>query len=500
MVRPQPLGVFANCYFYLIGWETESKARRLGNHLQSNGGNICAVPSDMKVVPANDTAFAVVPSTFDTSNIPPSLSQLPAVTDWWVERCLEAECCLPLSEQKLDQPFPHDPIEGFEKLTISSTGFAGIELLHLGRAVRCTGATYDETFHAQSSVLICNRANPARVEKLRLAGEFDIPVVDFSWLLDCILQQRRRPFKPYLIRTKRHSGALLDGSRSASVTASESGGSRHASARPRSIADPEIYLEEVALRRMSTSGANQRVKQQPEVMAGPFMLEEEEDEEEEEGGRNASPQDEGMDAANGLDAVGASETNHDREADEAPSEEPSGVSQPAAVAEGITPVVLEAPRSPKPVAHKPTAPQAPPVAPKRSDEEVQSKPQRRKPTRILGRAPSNVSVLSREGSVDSTASRGAAVQWPRTTSGASDNLRSLQDVDEAEESLNRQGSSESQMPQTQQLGYQDEEGQEYRAQMLAKISGEAVERRPMARAMTLGETESLAGGRALRKR
>jgi hypothetical protein len=76
----------------------------------------------------------------------------------------------------------------------------------------------------------------------------------------------------------------------------------------------------------------------------------------------------------------------------------------------------------------------------------------------------------------------------------------LQDVDEAEESLNRQGSLESQMPQTQQLGYQDEEGQEYRAQMLAKISGEAVERRPMARAMTLGETESLAGGRALRKR
>lgn len=76
------------------------------------------------------------------------------VTNWWVERCLHGKCLVNPATSVLCKPFGQFSISGmcignsavteltqpgFEDLTINSTGFTGIELLHVTKAITLFG-------------------------------------------------------------------------------------------------------------------------------------------------------------------------------------------------------------------------------------------------------------------------------------------------------------------------------------------------------------------------
>lgn len=79
------------------------------------------------------------------------------VTNWWAERCLFGKCLVDPADYALSKPFDHASITGmflelrkrlffgnadvvgFSGLTIHSTGFVGIELLHVTKVVTLMG-------------------------------------------------------------------------------------------------------------------------------------------------------------------------------------------------------------------------------------------------------------------------------------------------------------------------------------------------------------------------
>lgn len=124
------------------------------------------------------------------------------VTDMWIERCLYRKQFEEPQTSVTNTPFPQFPIAGFEAMAMCSTGFQGISLVHMSKAVKLMGATYDEFFTPKASVLLCNAVNPGH-EKLLHAQLWGIPTVKAEWLWDCIRRGESMPFGPYLVKPLR---------------------------------------------------------------------------------------------------------------------------------------------------------------------------------------------------------------------------------------------------------------------------------------------------------
>jgi DNA replication regulator DPB11 len=99
----------------------------------------------------------------------------------------------------LSRPMLVFPIPGFERLTINSTGVGDIDLLHVSKAIRLLGARYDQVLKPGISVLLCNPSK-AGEEKLRHAHEWHIPAVSIDWLWACIRRGQIQPFHEYLLK------------------------------------------------------------------------------------------------------------------------------------------------------------------------------------------------------------------------------------------------------------------------------------------------------------
>ena len=121
------------------------------------------------------------------------------VTDMWIERCLYRKQFEEPQVSVTNTPFRHFPIAGFEDLAICSTGFQGIGLVHMSKAVKLMGATYDEFFTPKASVLLCNAVTPGH-EKLLHAQIWGVPAVKPEWLWDCIRRGEFIPFGSYLVQ------------------------------------------------------------------------------------------------------------------------------------------------------------------------------------------------------------------------------------------------------------------------------------------------------------
>src|SRR5436305_3245501 len=113
-----------------------------------------------------------------------------------IEHCLAYKTYLDPDEHPIGRPVGKFPIDGFRDLTINSTGFEGVDLLHLSKLVKLVGATYHETLRPGISVLICNKtkANP---EKQHYARSWGIPVVSHAFLWACLLSGRLKSFDAY---------------------------------------------------------------------------------------------------------------------------------------------------------------------------------------------------------------------------------------------------------------------------------------------------------------
>ena len=144
-------------------------------------------------------SFVIVPYNIPGTDIPSVQAIHPTprvVTDMWIERCLAYKTYINPDEHPVGRPVGKFPIDGFRDLTINSTGFEGVDLLHLSKLVKLVGATYDEVLRPSISILICNKtkANP---EKQRYARSWGIPVVSDAFLWACLQSGRLKSFDAY---------------------------------------------------------------------------------------------------------------------------------------------------------------------------------------------------------------------------------------------------------------------------------------------------------------
>ncbi|KAL8944688.1 MAG: hypothetical protein Q9216_000256 [Gyalolechia sp. 2 TL-2023] len=198
-------GIFAGKRFCLHGFN-EKKTLILHKHLLSHGAEI--LPDQLSFTPATmsiaGNEFLLVPHTISKEHIPPtveSMHQPTVVTDMWVERNLHRKQYISPEANITNTPFQRFPIVGFSHLVICSTGFEDVDLLHMSKAVKLMGATYDEEFSPKASVLVCNKVVPGH-EKLRHARHWNVCAVTADWLWDCIRSGEFQDFKPYVVELR----------------------------------------------------------------------------------------------------------------------------------------------------------------------------------------------------------------------------------------------------------------------------------------------------------
>lgn len=128
------------------------------------------------------------------------------MTDLWLERCLHSRQFQRPDLHVLNQPLPLFPIPDFDKLIINSTGFSSIDLHHISKAVPLMGALYDEILKPSTTVLLCNPSKPG-ADKLLHARRWRISVISVDWLWSCARSGKLQPFGPFLLDQDQSSKA-----------------------------------------------------------------------------------------------------------------------------------------------------------------------------------------------------------------------------------------------------------------------------------------------------
>ncbi|KAI4932891.1 hypothetical protein J4E85_003294 [Alternaria conjuncta] len=172
----------------------------LRQHLESNGAHVIHA-TDLNNAPSDDLrrGYFVIPHDVevDSAALPGRAGEhINLATNWWVERCLYGKRLVDPSDDVLSRPFEKLSISGFSGLTINSTGFSGIELLHVTKVVTLMGASYDEQLSAKTSVVICNPPT-INTPKLKFATDKRIPAVHAAWLWDCLRSGRLQSYAEY---------------------------------------------------------------------------------------------------------------------------------------------------------------------------------------------------------------------------------------------------------------------------------------------------------------
>ncbi|KAF3037248.1 hypothetical protein E8E12_006730 [Didymella heteroderae] len=196
-------GIFQSRIIVIHGFD-QDKTNILQTHLEKNGA--CVLGSDdLERLPSSDLrrAYLVIPHDVEVDVVSGSLPERAGsittlVTNWWVERCLYGKRLVDPTDDVLSRPFDKLSINGFSGLVVNSTGFSGIELLHVTKAVTLIGATYDEQLHAKTSVIICNSRKPAP-QKLKFATDRRIPAVHAEWLWECLGTGALQPFGNHML-------------------------------------------------------------------------------------------------------------------------------------------------------------------------------------------------------------------------------------------------------------------------------------------------------------
>ena len=144
------------------------------------------------------TNYLLVPHTlFGRSSpkpaVPPGTN---IATEWWVERCIHFKQLLKPAEDDLSRPLWDAEVPGFSDLSVSTTGFSGVDLRQVAETVNLMGATYQEKILPSSSVLISGSSS-IKKEKAFYANKHQIPVVSIGWLFSCLSIKEQVPFDDF---------------------------------------------------------------------------------------------------------------------------------------------------------------------------------------------------------------------------------------------------------------------------------------------------------------
>lgn len=205
--RPQSAniacGFFDDKYFVLQAFSAKH-APILRNVLVSHGGTVLDTLGALRAVEHvnSDNKILLLPHQTPLEQVPSSNGLEPefqVTSELWVEYCMCRKNYQPPKEYTLGRLLPRVRPTGFSKLVICSTGFLGIVPNHIDKIVRLLGATYEQTFKNEASVLLCNSHSGTQQtkQKVDLACRWQIPVVTESWLWTSIQDNRKAPFEAH---------------------------------------------------------------------------------------------------------------------------------------------------------------------------------------------------------------------------------------------------------------------------------------------------------------
>ena len=119
------------------------------------------------------------------------------VTEYWLERSVRETTLVPSSDHILYRPceFPL-PLPGFSDLSISISGFEGLEREHISRLITFLGGTCTERFSRKNTHLICFRPQGP---KFVHASKWSIPVIEVHWLYACATEGTALPIGGFIV-------------------------------------------------------------------------------------------------------------------------------------------------------------------------------------------------------------------------------------------------------------------------------------------------------------
>ncbi|KAH6670340.1 BRCA1 C terminus domain-containing protein [Plectosphaerella plurivora] len=235
-----PEAVFSACCFFIAGFD-QWQFDIMTKVIRDLGGAILDEMDDFSMIQDGGTRrcllYVVVPQTSRPETHPemPPPGRLPVrkVTEFFIERCLHAKVLFDPLDHVLGRPFPHWPLDGFEGLTMGTSGFVGIDLLHVEKCVRCMGARYAPRLNESVSILICLSLESTRKDKIKLAMENGIPIVSADWLWSCVAAGTMHPVKDFLFPSLRQDPTVTPRPRVANRP--KTGGGLESTAQPGTV-------------------------------------------------------------------------------------------------------------------------------------------------------------------------------------------------------------------------------------------------------------------------
>jgi DNA replication regulator DPB11 len=459
---PRKKGMFHSCRFYLSDFPP-AQGQILHEHFVFNDGEVSGSMDDL--IRLSDTTpqvrlFRVVPHDLPlTQPIPLPESQPPiqTVTVWWLERCLHRKEFIDPADSVIGRPFPVFPIESFAGITISTSAFSGIDLLHVTKAVKLIGAKYSEDMTPQSTVLVTKSSTAIRKDKFDYAQEWKVPIVTADWLWDSIAKATMLSLSKYRIRSQKRSDSLP-----------KTNGGAQAKALHRHERSKSELVKSGATSSSTTFKSSTRPPRDARLDNTAFDSEEPTIKDEDNTQLNGSLAETTGSAT--LDQSYKSEPLSERSINSptrtvstapAPSDHPRSRPQ-----EDISNAILNLLAKTKTAAANPAQNEA-------------SEGRKRGPGRILGRVTSNISTgsgRSRATSVDSTATHGHPVQYPPYDPR---NPRSEHTANEQIDLLlhgnGHLNEDEDSQPPSTQLQYEDPDSTEAREMVMARMMGGKVQ-------------------------
>lgn len=191
--------VFMSCAFCICDF-SPTQFNIMVPFITSRGGTVMASLDELRPSPSMPRCFLVVPQQSAASSHPQVAAGVEIITEFFIEKCIYKKgTALPDPQAHvIGRPFPVFPLQDFNQLSISTSGFLDIELNQIEKVVRQLGASYAERFTAQCSLLICTSLSGARKQKLQMALTWGVPIVKAEWLWDCITAGQTLPTEDYL--------------------------------------------------------------------------------------------------------------------------------------------------------------------------------------------------------------------------------------------------------------------------------------------------------------
>lgn len=216
-IAPKVEGLFSGWFIATEGFEKE-KTKRLAQYLEPNGAHIVKGLEDLESLEEGhqEKCCLLVPhaQTDKKKDLPRSTTGVVIATEWWVERCVHYKQVLDPEQDVLSRPLWNLNIMGFSKLTISTTGFSGVDYRQVAVSVKLAGATYQEQLTPTISVLVSGTPT-VKKEKAYYAAKHQIPVVTADWLWTCLETKRNASMSRFKIELPKYDPSNASGHASA---------------------------------------------------------------------------------------------------------------------------------------------------------------------------------------------------------------------------------------------------------------------------------------------